>query len=278
MKSTQALRELSDVTGSQWGLVTSKQAERLGVSRLNLSRLEAQGQLERVRQGVYRDNGSPASKTTELRAHWLSFNPALLAHERIKNLESEAIVAGATAAWLRNEGEFRPEPFTFYYPRRSQKAATGIKVKKAQVANEDIDLSQGIPATNKTRTVIDLFKEGRDLGSMEVLMRDAGLSGLDIQRLRESTVQISTKYGIAAKSFALQLEQMLLSAPMADFQRLGIQDFSEIKRVSDELGRQLKQMSSNITSAVLPEGMAQTVDSFKRLQEEITKVTGPNEK
>ena len=187
MKTNRALRTLSDVTGSQWGLVTTQQAEQIGVSRLVLSRLHQQGQLERVRQGVYQDSGSPSSFVTELQAHWLSFKPAVLAEKRLRNLEGEAIVASTTASWLRQEGDFLPEPFSFYYPQRVQKASTGIKVIKAEVPVSDVEIAHGLPTTTKTRTLLDLFGQGRDLGGMQSIIQDGGIKELDLERIRSAS-------------------------------------------------------------------------------------------
>ena len=46
MKAGDALRELTDITANQWGMVTTAQASALGITRLTLSRLAEAGQLE----------------------------------------------------------------------------------------------------------------------------------------------------------------------------------------------------------------------------------------
>lgn len=51
MDALEALRELSQITAAQWGLVTTAQAGRRGVSRLYLSRLADAGYLERLAMG-----------------------------------------------------------------------------------------------------------------------------------------------------------------------------------------------------------------------------------
>ncbi|GAB7305223.1 hypothetical protein MAFF212519_31410 [Clavibacter michiganensis] len=58
MKSLDALPLLAELTAGQWGMVTTAQAEAVGVSRLQLSRLAQRGLLERMAHGVYRDAGS----------------------------------------------------------------------------------------------------------------------------------------------------------------------------------------------------------------------------
>ena len=281
MKTNIALRTLSDVTGSQWGLVTTQQAEQIGVSRLVLSRLHQQGQLDRVRQGVYHDSGSPSSFETELQAHWLSFKPAVLAEKRLRNLEGEAIVASTTASWLRQEGDFLPEPFSFYYPQRVQKASTGIKVIKAEVPVSDVEIAHGLPTTTKTRTLLDLFGQGRDLGGMQSIIQDGGIKELDLERIRSASKIIAARYGLPAKAFAKQLEQILRSSLVATIEQLGLAtvtgmdlkaDFSALNKSADALRAQFADLQTNLDLRIDMPDVESYVESVEQLKKQIKNI------
>lgn len=60
MKALDALNITDGIAASQRGLVTSAQALAAGVGRMELSRLAANGHLERVGRGVYRASGAPS--------------------------------------------------------------------------------------------------------------------------------------------------------------------------------------------------------------------------
>ncbi|MDR0592733.1 MAG: type IV toxin-antitoxin system AbiEi family antitoxin domain-containing protein [Bifidobacteriaceae bacterium] len=76
MRALDVLRRLAGATSAQWGFVTSSQAAALGVSRLWLSRLAAEGLLEREAQGVYRAAGSAGDRFDALRVAFIATNPA----------------------------------------------------------------------------------------------------------------------------------------------------------------------------------------------------------
>jgi predicted transcriptional regulator of viral defense system len=258
MNSNLALKSLSDVTGSQWGLVTVQQAEQVGVSRLILSRLLKQGHLERVRQGVYQDIGSPTSPATALQAHWLSFKPAVLASTRLRHLEGEAVVASTTASWLRQEGDFLPEPFSFYYPQRVQKSSTGIRVM----------------TTTRTKTLLDLFTEGRDLGGMRAIIQDGGIRDLDIERVRRAGKQLAARYGQTTKAFSEQLEQILQSSAIAAFTKLGLDDtFAELNDSTKAMREQFAELQKTLNHQLDVPDLSVLVENFMKLQAQITKVS-----
>ena len=83
---------LAEVTAYQWGMVTSAQASMHGVTRLDLSRLAAEGLLERLAHGVYKDAGAPGDQFDDLRAAWMSTDPKVWV-ERRKDRVRRSVVA-----------------------------------------------------------------------------------------------------------------------------------------------------------------------------------------
>lgn len=53
---------LAEITASQWGMVTTAQAERVGISRLVLARLNEQALLDRLLEIAGLDNDSVAKR------------------------------------------------------------------------------------------------------------------------------------------------------------------------------------------------------------------------
>ena len=127
MRSKDALRALAEVTAYQWGMVTSAQASMLGVTRLDLSRLGADGLLERLAHGVYKDAGAPGDQFDDLRAVWLSTGPKRLAFERSKNLSGDVVFAGASAARLHGIGGLWDRHHDFIAPTRRQSQRAEIR-------------------------------------------------------------------------------------------------------------------------------------------------------
>jgi hypothetical protein len=55
-----AMARLGSIAENRWGLITTAQAQKAGVSRKQLSRMASAGAIERVAQGVYRMAGARA--------------------------------------------------------------------------------------------------------------------------------------------------------------------------------------------------------------------------
>ncbi|MFT4218634.1 MAG: type IV toxin-antitoxin system AbiEi family antitoxin domain-containing protein [Micropruina sp.] len=70
------LVKLGAVAERRWGLATTTQAEMVGVSRKQLSRMASAGALERVAQGVYRMAGAPPQDNEAIYATWLALGGA----------------------------------------------------------------------------------------------------------------------------------------------------------------------------------------------------------
>ena len=110
-------------------MVTTAQAERVGISRLTLARLGEQGPFERVTQGVYLDSDAPRSEFNELKAAWLSTDPERFAEERLEQMEKGPVVSGESASRLHEVGDLRAEVHTFTVPTRRQSQKRDIRYR-----------------------------------------------------------------------------------------------------------------------------------------------------
>ena len=158
MSTLTALKKLSDITAFQWGMFTAAQAERVGVSRIELSRLASNMHTVRLRHGVYRMISSPSDELEELKSIWLSLLPGQFAYERLDGLETDYIVSGRTAAILHEITDYRLDIFEFSHKGRRQSRNIHVKFKNAQISPTDIVILNGLPVTSKTRTIYDLKK------------------------------------------------------------------------------------------------------------------------
>jgi len=163
MKQLDDIKELSRIASSQWGMFTAAQASRIGITRLQLSRLSEKEQIERQAFGVYKMAGSPKGQFDDVRVAWLSVEPKKTVSERQKERENGIVVGGHTAAYLYGAGDLWPAPYYFISPSRKQTQREEILFRKRKLSNEDVALVEGIPATTPEYTVATLAAEGEDM-------------------------------------------------------------------------------------------------------------------
>lgn len=207
MDALKVLRGLSDLTAAQWGLVTTAQAVRRGVSRLYLSRLADAGLLERVGQGVYRAAGVPADRLEPLKVAWVSINPKLTASERTQPSVPDAVVSGSAAAFLHGLGDLVPEPYEFTVSNRRQTQRQELRFRVRQLPAVSVTLREGLPVTTVEQTIADLIEARMDRSLIGGVLADAG--SLDRPRLTELLRPLAPRNGFATgEAFMDDLEHL----------------------------------------------------------------------
>lgn len=210
MKSKDALRVLAEATAYQWGMVTSAQASMHGVTRLDLSRLAADGLLERLVHGVYKDAGAPGDQFDDLRAAWLSTVPKRLAYERSKDLAGDVVFAGASAARLHGIGDLWDRHHDFIAPTRRQSQRAEIRYRQRRLDPRDVTIVEGLPALTLEATIADLFNAGADLRHIAGALRDAaGKRRLDLARLEELLAPYAPRHGLRKHDGAGLLQRLM---------------------------------------------------------------------
>lgn len=213
MKSGEALRKLADVTASQWGMVTTAQANALGITRLTLSRLAESGHLERLAHGVYRDAGTPSDEFEDLRAAWLSTEPKLLAEDRLGELADGVVVASSSAALLHGVGDLWANRHEFVTARRRQTQRAEIRYRQRNLEDRDITLVEGLPVMVLERTLADLLDEVGELSLVaDALSSAVRKQTLDLDRLRELLSPLAERNGFKRHDGDAVLEQLLETA------------------------------------------------------------------
>ena len=213
MKARDALRELAEISASQWGMVTSAQAAARGVTRLDLSRLTESGDLVRLAHGVYKDAGAPSGAHLDVRAAWLSSDPARLASDRLGDGHRGVVVSGQTAAWLHDIGDLRSNRTELTTPVRRQTQRSDLHYRRRDLPVEDVTIRDGLPVTTPERTIADLVEDRTDLSIVADALRDASRkSGLDLGLLVDSLAPLAERNGHRKGDGVALLDQLLVIA------------------------------------------------------------------
>ena len=209
MNAGEALRELAELSASQWGMVTTAQAGSLGVTRLMLTRLTDAGHLERLAHGVYKDAGVPSDQWQEIRAAWLGTEPKLRAEERLRDLVGGVVVASSSAAMLHGVGDLWASRHEFVAAKRRQTQRTEIRYRQRQLDSRDVTLLEGLPVMTLERTLADLLD---DIGDMSLVADALGAAmkqkPLDLDRLRELFAPLAERHGFAKGDGEAVLERL----------------------------------------------------------------------
>lgn len=160
MGSTRALAVVSELAAGQWGLLTTAQADREGVTRVQLSRLTDAGVLERVDRGVYATTAAPAEHRT-LRAAWLTLDPTRTAEARLADPVAAGVASHTSAAGLHRLGDLLDDEPELTLPYRKQ-SRRGVRLHQLALTDDDITLVDGMPTTTEERTVVDLLRDGHE--------------------------------------------------------------------------------------------------------------------
>jgi len=209
MRAIDALRELSELTASQWGMVTTAQAVSRGITRMHLTRLVKEGQIERLGHGVYRDAGAPTDRLSGVKAAWLSIDPTLTAEERLLAPSPDAVVSGTTATYVLDLGDLVPEPYEFMTPSRRQTQRDGIVFRTTKLSPQSITIRDGLPVTTPEQTIADLIERRID----KTLVADvfADVDSFNRQQLVDLLAPLALRNGFRrndGEAFCAEMERL----------------------------------------------------------------------
>jgi hypothetical protein len=150
------LQKLFEFSEGQWGLVTRRQAEYLGVPAATFARLVGRGLLDRVAHGVYRIRGAGEADHLELRAAWLQLDSGRPAWERLDD-QRVVVVSHTSAAAMYGVGDLRADVHEFTSPQRRQTRRPDVRIHRGLMADDDRIVLRGLPVTRPGRTIADLL-------------------------------------------------------------------------------------------------------------------------
>lgn len=169
------LSKLGALAEQRWGLLTTAQAEGVGVTRGQLSRMASHGALERVAQGVYRMAGAPPQDHEAIYATWLAVGGAM--SPRTSGGVSAVVAAGITAAVAHGVGDFFLDGFDFIVPARKTTRLPGVRLRIRQLTRDQVLPVNGLPTLTIERTIADLVEQWTDLSLVAGVVRDTVFQG-----------------------------------------------------------------------------------------------------
>lgn len=185
---------VSQIAAGQWGLLTTAQAGREGVTRLQLARLTDAGVLDRVDRGVYATTSSPTHHRP-VRAAWLALDPTRTAEERLTDPIAAGVVSHTSAAALYRLGDLLDDQPELTFPHRKQ-SRRGVRLHRAALGERDVTLVDGLPTTTEERTIADLLRDGHDPEHIAHIVGQGVRRGvIDLADLAEHLDPISSRQG-----------------------------------------------------------------------------------
>lgn len=167
---------LADIAQSQWGLITSAQARSVDISPQQLARMHHDGMLQRLKHGVYRLAGTPDDRLAEIKAAWLSLEPATPAADRARRPDPTGVVSSRSAARVRGLGDVDADVHEFSVSTAKRSNQPDIRLRKRTLTPAQWSLVDGLPTTVPDVIIGDLAGEGIDGGHLGGVIRDVILN------------------------------------------------------------------------------------------------------
>ncbi|MFD6860312.1 type IV toxin-antitoxin system AbiEi family antitoxin domain-containing protein [Rhodococcus sp. NPDC060090] len=249
-----AALDLADLAAEQWGLVTTAQARSVGVSAQAVARLTRQGALERLTHGVYRVSGAPPSPLDDLRAAWLTLDPARKASEHLRE-RTPAVVSHRSAAEIHQLGDLEADRLEFTTGHRKQTRRPDVRLHRGTVDPAEWTVVDGLPVTSVIRTVVDLATQHIDGGHLASVVRDA------LTRRQVDDHQLIT----ALRRFALRY-----GAPIGNGQAL-LQRLLQEAGISESIGRAVELTGSRARGSATLEAL-HTSEELERIREQLASI------
>lgn len=193
---TDVVTRASHVAAGQWGLFTTAQAERAGITRVQLARLADAGVLERLGRGVYVTTSTTGDEHLPLRAAWLALDPTRTAEERLVEPTTTSVVSHASAAGLHRLGDLLDDQHEFTSARRKQTTRSGIVTHRGDLPANDVTIVEGLPVTTEERTIADLLAAGTDLEQVAQMIGQGVRRGVvDLGDLASHLDPLASRHG-----------------------------------------------------------------------------------
>lgn len=217
---TSDLTTVTQLAAGQWGLLTTAQAARAGVSRVQLTRMVTAGVLERIVHGVYATPSVLGDELLSLRAAWLALAPHASAGDRLADPVAAGVVSHSSAAHLHQLGDLLADEHELTLPKRYQSTRAGVRIHRAVLAADDVTIAAGLPVTTPTRTVADLLASGHDFEHVAHIAADAVRRGSSTPRGLALALQVTAARHGAPDGPAL-VQRLLDAGGLSPHERTG---------------------------------------------------------
>lgn len=188
--------KLGELAAGQWGLFTTPQAQDVGVSRAQLSRLAIAGALLRLAHGVYAQRGSTDTRLLDLRAAWLATDPTRTAGERLADGADGVVVSHASATAIYGFGDLTADRHEFTTARRKQTRRDDVRFHRTTLTSDEVTIHDGLPVTTVEHTIVDLLSDGHDGEHVAAVLADAVRARMvDTDQLAEALMPFAARFG-----------------------------------------------------------------------------------
>lgn len=198
MRRSDVLDAITEVAADQAGYVSTAQMARLGVKAARLSLLGHDGDLRRVRHGIYALRGTTHAQEETLAA-WLALEGATLPWQR-RSTSPRAVLSHRSAAAHWDLGTILPGAPAFTI-RGYRPQLPGIEVHSAGLDASAWEWRQDgaidIPVTTVARTIVDLVLAREETGYVRRALQEATRDGLTDAGRLERALALRTRSGPA---------------------------------------------------------------------------------
>lgn len=187
---------VAELAAEQSGLVTAAQIKRLGITDMQLHRMERDTIVSRVRRGVYRIRGAPTTTAEGLRAAWLSLDPARTASERLDDDPPTAVVSHRSAAVLHGLGVLDADRHEFVESTGRRTRDHGIWLHRGTIASSEWNIVDGLPVVTVVKVVGQLADALVDGDHLARVVSDAVRTGkTTVVDLADALSPFAHRYG-----------------------------------------------------------------------------------
>ena len=177
MVSKDTWKKLSEVTTTQWGMITRQQMKAVGIPGTTIARLTSSDSLcTRIAHGVYHIAGCPITSDQDLIAAWLQLAPGTVAWNR--SVE-QGVISHRSAALIFDMGDLPADLHEFTVKRYKQSRRPDVKLHTKNYSERDCIRHHGLWITRPARTIADLLESYPDLESVGQLTIDALNTGYE---------------------------------------------------------------------------------------------------
>lgn len=175
--------KLYEISESQAGYFTARQAQQAGFSPERLTVNAQTGQFLRVARGVYRLKRFPGSPNEDLFVAWLRAGPG-------------AVISHESALALYDLSDVLPSEVHLIVPRTASRRRPGIRQHTSHLKPEEVIRRNGLPITTVERTLRDVINSGLAQEQVRRAIREALRRGLtDRDKLAEYARRAGRKAG-----------------------------------------------------------------------------------
>lgn len=271
-------RDVADLATAQWGLVTTSQAKAIGVNRTTLNRLAAAGVLVHLAHGVYALRTSLSDDLLQLRAAWLTLDPARLAADRLADPTPTAVISYASAAQLHGYGDLLADRHEFTVTTRKQTRRLELRLHRGDLPSGDITLRHGLPVTTPARTVLDLLTAHHDGEHVADVLADAVRDHqVDLDDLAPRLGRFARRFGLPAGEGAATLTHLLeLGDVNHEVEATALATLARMTNLS--MSTYIEQVASTLAQQKILEVFAQLGESVNRQMDPAAAMMGALQK